>query len=57
MFVIIHPHSNTNPTDKYRVLDSGDWAKFINGATTSYGYTTWDTYPEALAARDKANQS
>lgn len=56
MFVVIMPNSKSNPTDQYRVCDSDDWMKFHNGAASSYGFTSWNTYQEAEDARDKANQ-
>jgi hypothetical protein len=55
-FVVQHPHSRTNPTDKYRVCDSGDWTAFVNGATTSYAFTPFDTYEQAQKARNEANR-
>lgn len=55
-FVIQQPHSQTNPTNKYRVCDSRDWAAFINGATTSYAFTQFNTYEQAQRARDEANR-
>ena len=57
MFVIIRPHSNSNPTSMYRVCDIGDWMNNYNGATPSYAFTPYKTYKEAAEARDEANKS
>lgn len=54
-FVILQPGSNSNPTEKYRVVNSEDLMRYINGATKSYGYTQFDDYQAALVARDVAN--
>lgn len=55
-FVVQYPRSNTNPTDKYRVTHSSDLFPYMNGATTSYAFIAYNTYAEAVAARDKANE-
>lgn len=55
MFVIQHPRSNTNPTDKYRVSDNSDLMKVMNGVKYGYTFVVFDTYDEALKARDEAN--
>lgn len=54
-FIVQQPHSNTNPTNKFRVADSADLMRFINGATKSYAYLEFDSYQEAETARDIAN--
>ena len=54
--IVMRPHSQTNPSDKFRVTHYQDWIHFINGATTSYGYVAFDTYEEAEKARDTINQ-
>lgn len=57
MFVILQPHSNTNPTDKYRVVDGVAWARYVNGAQDR-GYTVageHKTYEDAEAQRDELN--
>lgn len=57
MFVILQPHSNTNPTDKYRVVDGVAWASFVNDAQRN-GYTIageHGTYEDAEAQRDELN--
>lgn len=54
-FIVQQPNSNTNRTDKYRVADSDDLMRFINGAAKSYAYLEFDTYQEAETARDVAN--
>lgn len=54
-FVILQPHSNSNPTDKYRVVHTYDLNRFLNGATMSYGFTAFDAYENAKVARDLGN--
>jgi len=54
-FIVQQPHSTTNPTDKYRVADSVDLMRFMNGASTSYAYLEFDTYQEAEKVRDEMN--
>jgi hypothetical protein len=56
MFVTLQPQSNTNPSDKYRVVDSSDWARYVNGATNTVAFAgQFDTLDEAIALRDKLN--
>jgi hypothetical protein len=56
MFVTIQPHSNTNPSDKYRVVDSTDWARYVNGATKAVAYAgQFDNIDEAIELRDRLN--
>lgn len=54
-FVILQPGSNSNPTEKYRVVDSEDLMRYLNGATRSYAYLQFEDYQAALTARDVAN--
>lgn len=54
-FVVQQPNTQTNDSDKYRVTDMHDWLNYVNGATTSYAFTSFDTYQEAKDAADKAN--
>jgi hypothetical protein len=53
--IVIQPHSLSNPTDKFRVTFYQDWLNYFNGATTSYAFTTCDTYEEAKTIREKLN--
>ena len=58
MFVILQPHSNSNPTDKYRVVDGIAWTSFVNGAQNN-GYTIageHKTYDDAEVQRDELNK-
>lgn len=55
MYVAIYPYSNTNPTNKYRVAKSVDWRDFIDGGTTQYKFTEFDSMDAACAERDKLN--
>lgn len=36
MYVVLRPYSNTNPTSRYRVVESGAWQKYVNGEASSY---------------------
>lgn len=45
--VILQPHSNTNPSDKFRVTNSLDWVRFVKGKNASYPFVSFDTYREA----------
>lgn len=53
--VILQPNSNTNSSDKYRVVDSEEWAAAINGAKRFYAYTEHTTYEEAQRAQEVQN--
>ena len=56
MFVILRPHSNINPSDNYRVVDSGDWARYVNGSSNSIAFAgKFDNYDDALTLCDEMN--
>lgn len=55
--VVLHPNSNTNSSDKYRVVWDTDWMHFVNQASTSYAFTEHTTYQEAVAQRDTLNKA
>jgi hypothetical protein len=55
-FVIQYPHSESNPSDKYRVTEFDCWLRYVNGASRGYAFTTYSTYLEALKACEKANK-
>lgn len=50
--IVLFPHSNTNPSPKFRVVSFGDWYNTV-GETRPYVET--DTYPEARQIADRAN--
>jgi hypothetical protein len=54
--VIQQPHTATNPTEKYRVVDFEGWIDYVNGATTSYAFTAFDSYDKALEAKKAAER-
>lgn len=56
-YVILFPGSQTNGSRKFRVTEIHDWVKFVNGATVSYAYTSYDTYAAAESARDALNSA
>lgn len=55
MYVVLQPHSNTNPSEKHRVAWDQDWQKFANGAASSYAFTDFSSYVEAKSAADGLN--
>ena len=56
MFVTIQPHSNTNPSDKYRVVDSTDWARYVNGDANHVPFAgEFGSIDEAITLRDDLN--
>jgi hypothetical protein len=50
--VILRPHSNTNPSEKFRVVDSEVWIK-KQAATPILGEC--DTFFDAITLRDQLN--
>lgn len=57
MFIVLYPHSKTNNSDSYRVVDNQEWVSFVNGAKSTYAYLEFDTYWQAEEARDKAEEN
>jgi len=58
MFITLQPHSNTNDSDQFLVVDADGWQRFANGATTSYAIASQhDTFAEANAACATLNES
>ena len=56
-FVVGQPHSNTNSTGKYRVVNFKDWHNAVYGdGTPVKPVSEHDTYDEALAACTKLNK-
>jgi hypothetical protein len=55
--VVQQPNSNTNDSDKFRVVDFEGWIQFVNGAATSYAFTAHDTWEQAQAAADAGNRA
>lgn len=55
--MVLHPHSTTNPTDQYRVTDYQAWLVYVNGDTSNYPFTAYDTYPEAQTAAEATNSA
>lgn len=55
-YVAIYPYSTSNPTAKFRVAKFEDWRAAIDGGKTSYPFTAYDKYDQAIAARDKLNK-
>lgn len=58
MFVILQPHSNTNPTDNYRVVDAAEWQRYVDLGRLNRDYVIAGEHPyyaEAEAQRDELN--
>jgi hypothetical protein len=56
MFVTLQPHSNTNPSDKYRVVDSTAWARYVNGDANHVPFASeFDSIDDAIRLRDELN--
>lgn len=56
MFVTLQPNTNTNPSGKYRVVDSEDWARYVNGATNTVAFAgQFDDFDDAQELRDRLN--
>lgn len=55
MYVILRPHSNTNPTNAYRVMHSRDWVQLMDRAVGDFRYWHGLTYGEAVLIRDELN--
>lgn len=55
-YVILNPHSLTNPSDRYRVVDYGDWNRHADGRSPSLPVVSaHDSYASAQAAADGLN--
>ncbi len=55
-YVILQPHSNTNPSIWYRVVDAEKWQRYVNGDAAYYpAESDHDDYVSAKAAADKLN--
>jgi hypothetical protein len=55
-FVVLQPHSRTNTSDKYRVVDHEAWVAFINGSAMVVPFAgQFDTYDEAKELRNRLN--
>jgi hypothetical protein len=56
IFVVQHPHSDTNDSNKYRVCEIQNWLEFVNRYSESYDFTTHDSYEAAKRCRDFLNR-
>ncbi len=54
-YVVQQPHSNTNPSEKYRVTDYQSWLRFVNGDSDGYEFTEHDTAVEAQREANRRN--
>jgi len=55
MYVVLQPHSNTNPSGNHRVVWDQDWQKFVNGAASSYAFTDFPSHTDARKNADDLN--
>jgi hypothetical protein len=56
MYIILDPHSNTNPSGDYRVVYNADWMAYINGKAHSYPISAaCRDYAEAERTRNELN--
>lgn len=57
MYVILHPSSNSNHTDKFCVVDADAWSKYVNGAGIGFAIVSrHDTYRETTLTQAKLNK-
>lgn len=56
-YIVLQPHSNTNSSAKFRVVDDRNWIRYVNGASNSYAIAgERDDYDDALSLRDQLNE-
>lgn len=56
MYIILEPHSRTNATDEYLIVDATAWQRFANGSATAYDVIRSHTsHIDARASRDELN--
>ena len=53
--IVLQPHSNTNPSDHFRVVDYGKWLAHVNGDEPAYPFTAYNKYEHARHAALVAN--
>jgi hypothetical protein len=54
-YVVLRPHSNTNETDSFRVVDYDAWIAYRNGDTSAYPSQERETAGQAEALCDQLN--
>lgn len=55
-YVVLRPHSNTNPSAKHQVVDFDTWRAYVDGETTTYAVASaHDDHASAQTAADKLN--
>lgn len=55
-YVTSQPHSQTNPTSKYRVVLLKDWRRAMDGGKPVKPVSTHDTFEQAATACGKLNR-
>lgn len=56
MLVVLHPHSNTNPSGDYRVVDYAAWTESVSSPIPKVcEFESFASYAEAKAACDAGN--
>lgn len=57
-YIVLNPHSLTNPSAMYRVVESGAWCAYVNGKISHLPVTDEDfSYDGALAKAGNLNRS
>lgn len=56
-YVMLYPHSNANPSGKYRICTYGAWVDYVNGKALDYESEDFDDIQSALARRTQLNIS
>lgn len=56
-YVVLQPHSNTNPSGNHRVVWDEDWTQYVNGAKATYAYQDFQSFPKAKETADQLNAS
>ncbi len=54
-YVTQQPHSSTNPTSRYRVVEYGAWLKYVDGEISHLPAVSFSTLAEAEEERDRLN--
>lgn len=56
IYVVLHPHSNTNDSDKFLVVDNAAWVAYSNGETVLLPFEAeCDTWKDAQAVQEALN--
>lgn len=56
MFIVLSPGTPYNRSAYYRVADEQDWLEYEAGNHIGYPYSSYPTYLDARAAKDRFNE-